>query len=60
MTRLRDEALRRYADGKETLEKVAQVQKEHAEMVRRYLDVLMRHRRSMLALNTAVGQRILP
>jgi hypothetical protein len=30
------------------------------EVVRQYRDTLIRHRRSMLRLNTAVGQRILP
>ena len=29
-------------------------------MVRQYREVVIQHRRSMLMLNTAVGQRILP
>jgi cobalt-zinc-cadmium efflux system outer membrane protein len=34
--------------------------KDHNDMLRQYLDMLVRHRRSMLRLNTVVGQRILP
>jgi len=33
---------------------------DYAAIVKQYLDVLVRHRRSMLDLNTAVGQRLLP
>lgn len=35
------------------------VQKDYNEVVRQYRDALLRHRRSMLKLNTAVGERIL-
>ncbi|MBV8230164.1 MAG: TolC family protein [Planctomycetaceae bacterium] len=35
-------------------------QRDYNEAVRQYRDAAVRHRRSMLALNTAVGQRILP
>ena len=34
--------------------------REYNEVVREYRDLLIRHRRSMLALNTAMGVRILP
>jgi cobalt-zinc-cadmium efflux system outer membrane protein len=33
---------------------------EYNQVVKQYLDALVRHRRSMLDLNTAVGQRIMP
>ena len=33
---------------------------ERRYLVRQYRDTLIRHRRNMLDLNTAVGQRILP
>lgn len=33
---------------------------DYVAVVKQYLDVLVRHRRAMLDLNTAVGQRILP
>ena len=35
-------------------------QRKYNDMVKAYLDAAVRHRRSMLALDTAVGQRILP
>jgi outer membrane protein, heavy metal efflux system len=34
--------------------------RDYNDVVRQYVDLLVRHRRSMLGLNTAVGQRILP
>ena len=33
---------------------------DYDQIVRQYLDVLVRHRRAMLKLDTAVGTRILP
>jgi len=36
------------------------VQREYNDVVRQYRDTAVRHRRSMFALNTAVGSRILP
>ena len=35
-------------------------QRKYNEMAKAYLDASVRHRRSMLTLNTVVGQRILP
>jgi cobalt-zinc-cadmium efflux system outer membrane protein len=35
-------------------------QRDANDVLRQYLETLIRHRRSMLRLNTAVGQRILP
>jgi cobalt-zinc-cadmium efflux system outer membrane protein len=58
--RIRVERLRGYSEGKETLNAFLEAQKDYSEMVRRYLEALVRHRRSMLKFNTAVGQRILP
>jgi cobalt-zinc-cadmium efflux system outer membrane protein len=36
------------------------IQREYNDVVRQYRDALIRHRRSMLDLNTAVGRRLLP
>ncbi len=36
------------------------VQKEYNDTVRQYRDTALRHRRSMIGLNTAVGSRVLP
>ncbi|MBV8229866.1 MAG: hypothetical protein JO329_07780, partial [Planctomycetaceae bacterium] len=35
-------------------------QRDYNDVVKQYLDTVVRHRRSMLALNTVLGQRILP
>jgi len=37
-----------------------QAQRTYNDTVKAYLDTVVRHRRSMLGLNTALGQRILP
>jgi cobalt-zinc-cadmium efflux system outer membrane protein len=58
--RLRDETLRRYTQGEEALVAYLLAQREYNEIVRQYRDTQIRHRRSMLALNTAVGLRLLP
>jgi cobalt-zinc-cadmium efflux system outer membrane protein len=58
--RIRAERLRGYSEGKESLNAYLESQKDYGEMVRRYLETLVRHRRSMLKVNTVVGQRVLP
>ncbi len=58
--RIRAERLRGYSEGKESLNGFLEARKDYGEMVRRYLEALVRHRRAMLKLNTAVGQRVLP
>ena len=35
-------------------------QQDFNEVVRQYRDALVRHRRAILDLNTAVGERVLP
>ena len=37
-----------------------EAQRAYNDTVKQYLDTAIRHRRSMLMLNTAVGRRILP
>jgi cobalt-zinc-cadmium efflux system outer membrane protein len=58
--RIRDETMRRYDRGEAALIDYLVAQREYNDIVRQYRDTQVRHRRSMLALNTAVGQRILP
>ena len=58
--RLRDETLRRFTKGEAALPDYLLAQREYNELVRQYRDTQVRHRHSMLDLNTAVGQRILP
>jgi cobalt-zinc-cadmium efflux system outer membrane protein len=58
--RLRDARYRLYAQGRGSVLSHLEGQRQYNEVVRQYLDALIRHRRAMLRLNTAVGQRILP
>jgi cobalt-zinc-cadmium efflux system outer membrane protein len=59
-TRVRDDKYRLYTAGEQGVVEYLNAQRDYNEVVRQYRDVLIRHRRSMLALNTAVGCRILP
>lgn len=58
--RIRDDTLQLYTTG--TLDALAflNAQRDYNEFVRRYRSALLRHRRAMLSLNTAVGLRLLP
>ncbi|WP_337175088.1 TolC family protein [Paludisphaera sp.] len=58
--RLREEKFRLYTSGQEGLLTYFEAQREYNEAIRQYRDILIRHRKSMLALNTAVGRRVLP
>ncbi|MHC5543888.1 TolC family protein, partial [Singulisphaera rosea] len=58
--RIRDETSRRYSQGEAGLVDFLLAQRDYNEIVRQYRDTQVRHRRSMFALNTAVGQRLLP
>jgi cobalt-zinc-cadmium efflux system outer membrane protein len=57
---LRDEQDRLFANGQASLDSWLEAQREYDEVVREYLEALVYHRRTMLRLNGAVGQRILP
>lgn len=46
--------------GEESVDTFLAAQSGYNNVVRQYLDALVRHRRAMLALNTAVGIRVLP
>jgi cobalt-zinc-cadmium efflux system outer membrane protein len=58
--RSRDARYRLFAEGQESLIAYLSAQRVYQDVVRQYLDALILHRRSMLRLNTAVGQRMLP
>ena len=58
--RVRDTAFRRWQGGETSAIDYIEAQKDYNEVVRRFRDALVRHRRSMLDLNTAVAVRILP
>lgn len=53
-------ARKRYDAQSENLLQFLTARNDYVAVVRQYLDVLIRHRRAMLDLNTAVGQRLLP
>lgn len=50
----------RYKEQSENLLQFLTARADYVAVVKQYLDVLVRHRRAMLDLNTAVGQRLLP
>lgn len=58
--RRREDLRRLYAEGQENLDVYLNAQRDYNDVVRQYRDTLIRHRRAMLALNTAVGVRVLP
>ncbi len=51
---------RLFQEGEATKFAFLDAQRRYNEMARAYLDSMIRHRRSMLLLNTVVGQRIVP
>jgi cobalt-zinc-cadmium efflux system outer membrane protein len=57
---LRDRKFALYTQGQEDIVTYLNAQRDYNEVVRQYRDALIRHRRSMLRLNTSVGQRVLP
>lgn len=58
--RLRDQKYSLYSQGQDSIVSYLNAQRDFNEVVRQYRDALIRHRRSMLRLNTVVGQRVLP
>ncbi len=52
--------LRLFQEGEITKIVFLDTQRKYNEMAKAYLDAAVRHRRSMLSLNTVVGQRIMP
>ncbi len=56
----RDTTFRLYTEGEAEFEDYLNAQRRYNEVVRQYRDTLVRHRRSMLQINTAVGRRIFP
>lgn len=58
--RVREAAFRRFTTGEQSIVDYLNAQKQHNEVIRQFRDAALRHRRSMLQLNTVVGQRVLP
>lgn len=49
-----------YREGETDLVSYLSAQRDYNELIRQYRDTLVRHRRSMLHVNTVVGERLLP
>jgi cobalt-zinc-cadmium efflux system outer membrane protein len=58
--RRREEKYRLFLAGQGRLDTFLAAEQNYEEAAHRYLDALVRHRRDMLRLNVAVGQRIFP
>ena len=58
--RVRDAAFRLWQGGETSLLNFLQAQLDYNDVVKQYLDTAIRHRTSMLSLNTIVGRRIMP
>lgn len=57
---VRDTTYKLYTGGEKNQVDYLLAQREYQDVAKQYLDTLIRHRRSMLSLNTVVGQRVLP
>jgi outer membrane protein, heavy metal efflux system len=57
---VRDSAFRRWQGGETSALEYLEAQQDYNDVVRQYRDALVRHRRAMLDLNTAVGNRVCP
>jgi len=57
---MRDAARTLYLKGETSVLDYLEAQLAFNEVVKQYRDALVRHRRAILDLNTAVGERVLP
>jgi outer membrane protein, heavy metal efflux system len=57
---IRDESYRLYVSGERSARDFIGAQLEFNQVAKQYLDTAIRHRRSMLTLNTVTGRRIMP
>jgi cobalt-zinc-cadmium efflux system outer membrane protein len=57
---VRDDTFRLFLGGEVNVLIYLNEQRIYNETVKQYVDTVVRHRKSMLALNTALGQRLLP
>ena len=59
-TQVRDNVAKLLLDGHVSVLDYLDAQQDFNQVVKQYLDTAVRHRRSMLSLNTVVGRRIMP
>jgi outer membrane protein, heavy metal efflux system len=57
---VRDSVYKLWSEGHSSLLDYLDAQADYNQTVKQYLDTAVRHRRSMLSLNTVVGRRIMP
>ena len=57
---VRNDTHRLYLGGEVNVVVFLGAQREYQDIVKQYLDTVVRHRRAMLVLNTALGRRVLP
>jgi len=57
---VREAAFRLWKGGETSMLNYLQAQLDYNDVVKQYVDTAVRHRQSMLSLNTTVGRRILP
>lgn len=57
---VRNDTLKLFLGGEVNAISYINAQREFNDLAKQYLDTVVRHRKSMLTLNTMVGQRILP
>lgn len=57
---VRDSAYRLWIGGQTSLLVYLQAQLDYNDVVKQYTDTAVRHRQSMLSLNTTIGRRIMP
>ena len=57
LRRSRDDRFKLFIEGEATVFEYLASQRRYNDMAKAYLDSAVRHRRSMLMLNTVVGQR---
>lgn len=58
--KVKDDRFILFQSGEANVVSYLEAQRSHNDNVKAYLDTAVRHRRAMLNLNTAVGQRLLP
>jgi cobalt-zinc-cadmium efflux system outer membrane protein len=54
------DSYRLYVGGEKDVTFYLLAQKDYNDTIKQFLDTMVRHRRSMLSLNTVLGQRVLP
>ena len=57
---VRNDTMKLYLGGERDVVFFLNAEKDYNDLVKTYLDTMVRHRRSMLGLNTVLAQRVMP